>query len=228
MANRRGKGGSSDRFLLLGLQSNCRWWLKPWNQKMIAFWQGKKKVTPRQCVEKWRHYSANKGLCSEGYDLCSGHVQLWELDRKEGRMPMNWCLPTVVLEKTPESPLDSKEVKPVNLKGDQPWIFTGKTDAKAEAPMFWSSDPNRWLTGKVPDAGKNWGQKEKRESEDEMAGWHHWCNAHELGQTLGDGEGHGGLAFCSPYGHKEMDMTWVTEQQQQQFAMKWWNWMPWC
>ena len=127
-----------------------------------------------------------------------------ELDHKEGRAPKNWCLWTVVLEKTPESPLDCKEIKPVNLKGDQPWIFTGRT--KAEAPGFCSSDENRWLTGKVPDAGKDWGQKEKRASEDEMAGWHHRCNGHELRQTLGDGEGRGGLACCSPWGCKELGM----------------------
>ena len=122
------------------------------------------------------------------------------------RTPKNRCLWTVVLEKTPESPLDSMEIKPVNLKGDQPWIFTGRTDAEAEAPVIWSSDVNRRLPGKVPDAGKDWGQK-KRVSEDEMAGRHHWCNEHELGQTLGDGEGQGGLACCSPWGHKELDMT---------------------
>ena len=87
----------------------------------------------------------------------------------------------MVLEKTPESPLDSKEMEPVNLKGDQPWIFNGRTDAEAEAPVFWSSDVNRWLIGKVPDAGQDWGQKEKRVSEDELAGWHHWCNEHEPG-----------------------------------------------
>ena len=108
------------------------------------------------------------------------HVRLWELDHKESRIPKNWCLQTVVLEKTRESNLDSKEIKPVNLKGNQPWIFTGRTDAEAEAPVFWSSDVNRQLIGKVPDAGKDWGQKEKRASEDEMAGWHHWCNTHEL------------------------------------------------
>ena len=87
-----------------------------------------------------RHYSANKGLYSQGYSLPSGHILLWELDHKEGRMPKNWCLRTVVLEKTPESPLVSKEIKPVNLKGDQPWIFTRRTDVEAEAPGFWSSD----------------------------------------------------------------------------------------
>ena len=100
------------------------------------------------------------------------------------------------------SPLDSKEIKPVNLKGDQHWIFTGRTDAEAEAPVFWSSDANRRLIGKVPDAGKHQGQKEKRVSEDEIAGWHHWCNEHELGQTPGDSEGQGGLVCCSLWGHR--------------------------
>ena len=121
---------------------------------------------PTQCVVKERHYSANKGPYSQGYGLPSGHAWLWELDHKEGRTPKNWCFWTVVLEKTPESPLDSKEIKPVNLTGDQPWIFTGRTDAEAEVPIFWPSDANRWLIGKVPDAGKDWGQKEKRASDD--------------------------------------------------------------
>ena len=99
-----------------------------------------------------------------------------------------------------------REIKPVNLKRSQPWILIGRTDAEAETPVFWSSDANSWLTGKVPDAGKDWGQ-EKRVSEYEMAGWHHQCNRHELGQTLGNGEGQGGLACCSPWGHKELDTT---------------------
>ena len=129
------------------------------------------------------------------------------LDGKEGRTPKNWCFQTLVLEKTPESLLDSKEIKPVNLKVDQPWTFTGRTDAEAEAPVFWFSDVNRELIGKVPDAWKDWGQKEKRASEGEMAGQHHWCNEHELGQTPGDGEGQGGLVYYSPWGHKELDMT---------------------
>ena len=132
-------------------------------------------------VEKQRHHSADKGLYSQGYGLPSGHIQLWELDYKGGRTSKNWCLWTVVLEKTPESPLDSKVIKPVNLKGDQPWIFTGKTDVEAEVPVFWSSDANRRLIAKVPDAEKDWGQKEKRASENEMARWHHWCNEDELG-----------------------------------------------
>ena len=137
---------------------------------------------PRQCVEKQRHYSNNKGPYSQGYSLSSGHVWLWELNSKEGEAPKNWLLQTVVLEKTPESPLDSKKIKPINLKGNQPWIL-GRTDAETETPVFWSSDMNSWLTGKVPEAGKDWGQQEKRVSEDEMAGWHHQCNGYELGQT---------------------------------------------
>ena len=112
----------------------------------------------------------------------------------------------MVLEKTPESPLDSKEIKLINLKGDQLWIVTGGTDAEAEAPVFWSADINSRLFGKVPDAGKDWGQKEKKVSEDEMAGWHHGWNGHELGQTLGDGEEQGGLVCCSTWGCKESDM----------------------
>ena len=112
----------------------------------------------------------------------------------------------MVLEKTPDSYLDSKEVKAVNLKGNQLWIVE-RTDAEVETPVFWSSDANSWLIGKVPDAGKDWGQKEKRASEDEMAGRHHWCNKHELEQTLGDDEGQGGLACCSPWGCKVSDMT---------------------
>ena len=118
-----------------------------------------------------------------------------------------------MLEKTPESPLDSKEIKPVNLKSDQPWIFTGRTDAEAEAPVFWSSDANRWLFGKVPDAGKDWGQKEKRESGDEMSEQHHRCNEHELGQTSGGAEGQGDQVCYSPRGSQRVGHTWVTEQQ---------------
>ena len=102
----------------------------------------------------------------------------WTLKRQK-----NWCLQTVVLEKTPESPFDSREIKPVNLKGDQPWIFTGRTDTEAEAPVLSSSDTNRWLIGKVPDAGKDWGQKEKRALEDEMAGQYHQCNECKLGHV---------------------------------------------
>ena len=124
--------------------------------------------------------------------------------------PKNWCFGTVVLEKTLESPLDSKEIKPVNSKGNESWIFIARTDAEAEAPILWPCDVKNWLTGKDPDAGKGWWQ-EKGMTEREMAGWHHWLNGHELEHTVGDGEGQGSLACCSPWGHKELD---TTEQQQ--------------
>ena len=129
----KGKRWKYDRFPLLGLQNHCGRWLQPWNQ-MIASWQTSDDKT-RQCAQKQRHHPADKGLYSQGYGLPSGHVWLWEPDRKEGRTTKNWCLQTVVLVKTPERPLHSK-IKPVNFKGDQPWIFTGRTDAEAEAPVF--------------------------------------------------------------------------------------------
>ena len=125
---------------------------------------------------------------------------------KEGWVLKNWCLQTVVLEKTPESPLDSK-IKLVNSNGNQPWIFIGRADAEAEAPILWPSDAKRRLIGKDPDAWKDWKQKEKGTTEDEMFGWHHWLNGHEFEQTPGDGEGQGSLVCCSPWGCKESDTT---------------------
>ena len=129
-----------------------------------------------------------------------------ELDGEESWVLKNWCFWTVVLEKTLESPLDCKEIQPVHSEGDQSWVFIGRTDAKAETPKLWPPDTKNWLSGKVPDAGKDWGQ-EKRASEDELAGWHHLCNGHELGQNSGDGEGQRGLACPSPWGWKESDTT---------------------
>ena len=113
----------------------------------------------------------------------------------------------MVLEKTPESPLDSKEIKTVNLKGNQLWILIGRTNAEAEAPVFWSPNVNSQVIGKVPNAGKDWGQKENRASKDEMAEWHHQCNGHELRQTPGDGEGQGGLPCYGPWCCKELATT---------------------
>ena len=133
---------------------------------------------------------------------------MWELNSKKGRVPKNWCFQTVVLEKTLEGPLDSKEIKSVNPKGNQPWIFFGRNDAEAEAPILWPPDSNSWLTGKDPLAGKDWSQKEKRATKNEMVGWHHRFNQHELGQTPGDGEGQGSLVCCSLRGREGWDMTW--------------------
>ena len=148
---------------------------------------GRNADKPRQCAEKQRHYSADKGPSSQSYGLPSGRVQLWQLGHKEGRALKNWCLWTMVLENTFESPLDSKEIKSFNLKGNQPWTLNGRTDAEVETSIFCSSDENSWLIRKVPDAGKDWGQKEIKVLEDEMAGWHHLCNGHEL-ETVGNRE----------------------------------------
>ena len=113
---------------------------------------------------------------------------MWELDHKEGWEPKNWCSEIVVLEKAPESPMDSKEIKPVNLKGNQPWIFTRRTDAEAGAPILRPPDAKSWLIGKDSDAGKDWRQEEKRAAEDEMVRRHFQLNGHESEQTLGDSE----------------------------------------
>ena len=137
----------------------------------------------------------------------SSSVQVWELDHKEGWVLKNWCFWIAVLEKTLESPLDLKEIKPVNPKGNQSWIFIGRSDAEAEAPIFWPPDAKSWLTGKDPDVGKDWGQEEKGETEDEMIGWHYWHNRHEFEQIPGDREGQGSQVCRSPWGRKQQDTT---------------------
>ena len=113
----------------------------------------------------------------------------------------------MVLEKTLESPLDCKEIQPVHSKGDQSWVFVGRTDAEAETPIVWPPDEKSWLIGKDPDAGRDWGQEEQGITEDKMAGWHHRLDAHEFGWTTGVGDGQGGLACCDSWGRKESDTT---------------------
>ena len=132
---------------------------------------------------------------------------MWELDCEESWAPKNWCFWTVVLEKTPESPLDSKEFQPVHSKGDQSWVFIGRTDAEAETPVLWPSHVKSWLNGKDSDAGRDWGQEEKGTTENEMAGWHHRLDGLEFVKAPGVGDGQGSLACCSPWSHKESDMT---------------------
>ena len=140
---------------------------------------GRKTVTtPRQCIKKQRHHFADEGLYSQCYNFSSSHLQMWELDHKEGWMPKNWCFWTVVLEKTFESPLDSKEIKPINPKGNQPWI--GRTNVEAEAPILWPTDAKSPFTGKDSHAGQDRRQEEEETTEDEMVGWHHWLNGHEF------------------------------------------------
>ena len=138
--------------------------------------QKKSNDKPRQNIKKQRHYFAYKGLYNQNYGFSSSHVWMWELDNKKGWAWKNWCLWTVV-EKTLESSLDSKEIQPVNPKGNQSWIFIERTDAEAEAPILWSAGAKTWLLGKDLDAGKDWRQ-EKGTIEDTMVGWHHWLNGH--------------------------------------------------
>ena len=140
---------------------------------------GRKVMTNLQSTLKSRHCFANKGLPSQGYGFSSSHVWMWDLDYKESWVPKNWCFSILVLDKTLESPLDCKEIQPVHPKGIQSWIFIGRTDAEAETPIIWPPDIKSWLTGKDPDAGKDWGQEEKGMTEDAMVGWHHWLNGHE-------------------------------------------------
>ena len=134
------------------------------------------------------------------------HIQMWDV-HKEDWASKNWCFPSVVLEKTLESPLDCKEIKPVHPKGNQPWIFFGRTDAKAEALILWPPDVKSWLTGKDPEARKEWRQEKKWATEDDMVGWHHWLNGHEFEQAPGDSKGQVSLVCYCSWGCKELDMT---------------------
>ena len=162
---------------------------------------------PRQHIKKQRHHFVNKGPTSEGYDFSSSHVWMWDLDYKESWVLKNWYLWTVALEKTIESPLDCKEIQPVHPKGDQSWVFTGRTDVEAETPILWPPDVKSWLIGKYSDAGRDWGQEEKGTTEDEMAGWHHGLSVHGFGWTPEVDDGQGGLGCCCSWGRKELDTT---------------------
>ena len=170
---------------------------------MLAPWK-ESYDKPRQRIKKQRHLFADKGLYSQSYGFSSSHVRMWELDHKEGWAPKNWCFRIVVLEKTPESPLDYKEIKLINSKENQPWIFLEMIDT--EAPILWPPDVMSWLTGEDPDAGKDWGQ-EKGLEEDEMVRQCHWLNGHEFEQTLGDSEGQRSLVCSSLWSCKMSYMT---------------------
>ena len=157
---------------------------------------------PRQSITKQRHHFANKGPSCQSYGFSSSHVLMWELYHKEGWAPKNWCFQIVVIKKTLEHPLDCKEIKPVNPKRNQSWIFTGSWSSNTLAT--WCEESTHWIR---PDAGKDQRQKEKRAAEDER-----WLDGitdqgHELGWTLGDGVGQGGLVCYSPWSCKELDMT---------------------
>ena len=173
---------------------------------MLAPWK-ESYDKPRQYIKKQRHHFVNKGPHSQSYGFSSSHVWMWEFDHKEGWVLKNWYFWIVVLEKTLESPLDSKEIKPVNPKGNKPWITIGRAGAEAEVPIVRSPDVKNRLARKDPDAGKDWKQEEKRVSEDEMVGWHYWLNGQEFEHARGDSEGQGSLVCGSPWVRKELDMT---------------------
>ena len=147
---------------------------------MLALWK-KSCGQPRQHIEKQRHYFPDKCTSSQSYGFSISHVCLWEMDHKESWALKKWCFWTVVLEKTLESPLHCQEIKPGNAKGNQPWLFIGRTDA--ETPMLWPPDAKRWLIRKDPDVRKDLWQKEKGAAEDEMIRWHHWLNGYELSKV---------------------------------------------
>ena len=166
-------------------------------KKMLLF--GRKAMTNLDSVLKNRDVilpTKVQQRYSQSYGFSSRHVRMWELDYKEGWAQKNWCFWNVVLEKTLESPLDCKETKPVNLKGNQPWIFIGRTNA--ETPILWPPDVKSQLTGKESDAGKDWGQEENGATEDKMVGWHHRLNKYEFEETLGDRDRQGNLVHYSP------------------------------
>ena len=175
------KGKVVTDFIILGSRitadSDCSHEIKthaPWKESYDK---------PRQHIKKQTHHFADKSSYRQSYDLSSSHVRMW--DHKEVWAPKNWCFWTVVLEKTPESPLNCK-IKPSNPKGSPPRIFIGRTDTEAEAPIVGPPDVKSWLTEKDPDAGNDWRQKEKGTSEDEVVGWHHWLNGHQFEQTPGE------------------------------------------
>ena len=173
-------------------------------------------MTNWQCIKKQRHCFTDKSSYSQTYELSSSHVWVWELDYKESWVPKNWCFWIAVLEKTLESPLDCKEIQPVN-KGNQSWIFIRRTYAEAEIPILWPPDAKNRLIRKDPDCGKDWRQEEKGMTEDEMVGWHHQGNGHEFEQAPRVDEGKGSLICCSLWGRKSQ--TQLTE---------WLNWTVTC
>ena len=162
---------------------------------------------PRQHIKKQRHYFPDNTPYHQTYGFSTSHLWMWELDHKESWARNNWCFWTMLLKKTLESPLDCKEVNPVNAKGNQSWIFIGRTDAEAETPIFWPPDVKSWLIGKGPDTGEDWRQEETGTTEDEMVGWHHhlmvwvWASSWQL---VMDREA---WRACGPCGHKEWDTT---------------------
>ena len=168
---------------------------------------GRKALSNLVSILKSRHITLPTKVRLVSYAFSSSHVRMWELVYKESWALKNWCFWTVVLEKTLESPLEYKEIQPVHPKGDQSWMLIVGTDVEAETPILWPPDAKSWLIWKDPDARKDWGQKKKGMTENEMVRWHHRLDGCESEWTPGVGDGQGGLACCNSWGHKKSDTT---------------------
>ena len=202
MGNRWGNNGNSERLYILGFQKSLQMVTVATKLKDDCFWK-KRYEQLRQHIKNRDIFFVEKGLYRKSYGFSSSHVWMWELDHIEGWVPKNWCFWTVVFKKMLQSPLDCKDIKPLNLKGNQPWIFIRRTNAETETPILWAPDAKSWPIRKGPDAGKDWRQEEKETTEDEMVRWHNWLDGHECEQALGDGEGQKSLAYYSPRGCKK-------------------------
>ena len=204
LAKRYGKSGNSDRFYFGGLQNHCGQWLKARNQR--HFLLDRKAMTNLDSILKNRDITLTTmvHLVKAMVFPCS-HILMWELNHKEGWAWKNSCFRTLVLEKILQGPLECKEIKSLNPKGNQPWIFIGR--AHAEAPILWPRDARSQLIGKDCDAGQDGRQEEKGATEDKMVEWHHQLNACEFKKTLGDTEGQGSLGCCNPWDHKDLEVT---------------------
>ena len=205
MVSRRGKRGSSDNFLFLGSKITVDDDSNHEIRRQLLL--GRKAMTNLDSALKSRDITLPRKICivkAMVFSVVKNSCESWTMKKAEHQRIEAfelWCYRRLM-----RVPWTARRSNQVNLKGNQPWILTGSTDGEAEAPVFWSPDVSSWIIGKVHNAGKDWGQKEKRVSEYEMDEWHHWCSGHELEQTSGDGEGQGGLACCSPWGCKE---TWL-------------------
>ena len=203
MANRWGKMETVTDVIFLGSKitadGDCSHEIK-WNWLI-----GRKVLTNLDSIKRHRHHLTDKGPFSQSYGFSRSHVWMWVLDHKEGWVAKSSCFLNVVLEMSLESPLDCTEIKPVNPKGNQLWIFIGRTDA--EAPVLGPPDAKSPFFGKDLDARKDGGQEEKAMTEDEMVGWHPWLDGYEFEQALGDSTGQRSLLCCRPRGDRESDMT---------------------
>ena len=202
MANKWGNSGNSVRLYFWGSEISADGDRSHEIKRHLLL--GRKSMTNLDSIFKSR---GNKCPSSQSHGFSSSHVWMWVLNYKESWAPKNRCFWTVLLEKTLESSVDCKELQPIHPKRNQSWIFIGRTDAEAETLILWPPDRKNWLTGKDPDAGQDWRQEEKEMTEDEMVGWHYWLDGHEFEEALGVGDRQGSLACCSPWNHKESDMT---------------------